>query len=96
LFAVVSQVGVDECQVRARLYSFFSCARTVTLTILFSCYLVDYGFFFLPDQVVWQGVNFRFECGAPEKMRPVLCFARVAQFAVWGVLDDFAPVEVAL
>jgi hypothetical protein len=70
--------------------------RFLSSTILLSCYPVNYGFFSLPAQVDWHEVNFKFECGAPEKMCLALCFARVAEFAVGGVLDDFAPVEVAL
>jgi hypothetical protein len=42
-----------------------------------------------------RGVNFWFECGAFDKVRPVLCNSRVYQFAVGGVLDGFAPAEVA-
>jgi hypothetical protein len=75
---------------------FFSCARTASSTILLSCYPVNYGFFFLPAQVVWQGVNFRFESGALEEVRPVLYFARIAQFAVGWVFGDFTPVQVVL
>jgi hypothetical protein len=52
----VEKIKGDEYDKNAT-RKFFSCAKVTSSTILLLfCYLLNYGFFFWPAQVVWQGV----------------------------------------